>query len=90
MGGFEIFCSHSEKYGWDGMGWDAEPFIGEKIVLNQKHKMYFFPLSGNREILIIESALKTFQFLTCLQFVPWDGDIDKDYLHILNSKERPG
>ena len=71
--------------------WDVEPFIvNQKIVFNQKHKISLFALSGNREILIIESALKTFQFLTCLQFVPWDGDVDKDYLHILNSKERPG
>lgn len=68
--------------------WDLYPtkrWINNTVYYQIRTEDY-----GNREILIIESALKTFQFLTCLQFVPWDGDVDKDYLHILNSKERPG
>lgn len=45
---------------------------------------------GRREVGLIESAIKTVQFLTCLQFKPWDGDAQKDYLHFMNSTARPG
>jgi len=68
--------------------WDLYPtkrWINNTVYYRIKTEDY-----GQRELLIIESALKTFQFLTCLRFVPWDGDTNKDYLHILNSKDRPG
>jgi hypothetical protein len=48
---------------------------------------------GQRERMLIKSAIKTFQFLTCLNFVIWTGKADDqppDYLHIQHSKERPG
>ena len=45
---------------------------------------------GQREQQLIKSAIETFQFLTCLQFQPWNGDKNKDYLHFQNSQERPG
>ena len=46
-------------------------------------------ISGTREYLIIERAIKTFDFLSCLKFEPWDG-VQEDYLHIEPSKHRPG
>lgn len=45
---------------------------------------------GRREVGLIESAIKSIQFLTCLQFKEWDGDPQLDYLHFMNSTERPG
>ena len=45
--------------------------------------------SGQREYLMIQSALKTFEFMSCLKFVQWDGKAE-DYLHIQSSKDRPG
>lgn len=44
---------------------------------------------GPREVSLIRSALKTFQFMSCLRFVDWDGR-SEDYLYIHHSKERPG
>lgn len=38
---------------------------------------------------MIERAIKTFDFLSCLQFKQWDG-VQEDYLHMEPSKERPG
>jgi len=68
--------------------WDLYPtkrWINNTVYYRIRTEDY-----GNREILIIKSALKTFQFLTCLRFEPWDGDENKDYIHILDSKERRG
>ena len=48
-----------------------------------------FFLAGPREQSLIRSALKTFQFMSCLRFVEWDGR-SEDYLYIHFSKERPG
>ena len=46
-------------------------------------------LAGPREQSLIRSALKTFEFMSCLRFVEWDGR-SEDYLYIHYSKERPG
>ena len=50
---------------------------------------YTHLISGPREYLLIERAIKTFDFLSCLTFQVWDG-VQVDYLHIEPSKERPG
>ena len=50
----------------------------------------FSPITAQRERKLIESAIQSFQFLSCLKFKTWDGDPDKDYLHFQNSKARPG
>ena len=50
----------------------------------------FSPITAQREQQLIESAIQSFQFLSCLKFKTWDGDPDKDYLHFQNSKARPG
>ena len=57
--------------------------------MNNTLVVYNLLISGPREYLLIERAIKTFDFLSCLTFQVWDG-VQEDYLHIEPSKERPG
>ena len=57
--------------------------------MNNTLVVYNLLISGPREYLLIERAIKTFDFLSCLTFQVWDG-VQVDYLHIEPSKERPG
>lgn len=41
------------------------------------------------EVLMIESAMKTISFVSCLRFVKWDG-VQKDYIHFHPDKKRLG
>ena len=45
--------------------------------------------SGASEVLMIERAMKTISFVSCIQFVEWDG-IRKDYVHFHPDKTRLG
>ena len=63
-------------------------FYSDIEIIIIYHK--FFPITAQRERQLIESAIQSFQFLSCLKFKTWDGDPDKDYLHFQNSKARPG
>ena len=62
-------------------------FISKQMSFISKTSLFF--RSGPREQSLIRSALKTFEFLSCLRFVEWDGRAE-DYLYIHYSRERPG
>jgi len=41
------------------------------------------------EVLVIESAIRTISFVSCLKFVKWDG-ISRDYIHFQPHKKKKG
>ena len=45
--------------------------------------------SADSEVLIIESALQTMAFVSCVRFEAWDGK-KKDYIHFTPDKKRKG
>jgi hypothetical protein len=45
--------------------------------------------SAASEVLIIESALQTIAFVSCVKFEKWDG-LKKDYIHFQPDKKRKG
>ena len=56
------------------------PFLSSGLKLNP---------SAASEVLMIESAMKTISFVSCLRFVKWDG-VQKDYIHFHPDKKRLG
>jgi hypothetical protein len=71
-----------------GLRWDVFPH--KKWSNNTIYYVINAKDYAQRERQLIESAIQSFQFLSCLKFKTWDGDPDKDYLHFQNSKARPG
>eukprot|EP00095_Tigriopus_kingsejongensis_P007144 maker-scaffold300_size216557-snap-gene-0.12 protein:Tk07144 transcript:maker-scaffold300_size216557-snap-gene-0.12-mRNA-1 annotation:"zinc metalloproteinase nas-12 precursor" len=69
-----------------GIRWDIYP---KKRWKNNTIPYKLSQEYGTREITMIESALKSFQFLSCLQFEHYNGS-QADYLYIHHSKTRPG
>ncbi|XP_019762613.2 hatching enzyme 1.2 isoform X1 [Dendroctonus ponderosae] len=61
-----------------GIKWDAFP---EKLWKNGIVPYMISPLYEPTEQVTILKAIKTFNFMTCVRFVPWDGKT-KDYLLI--------
>ena len=45
--------------------------------------------SGASEVLMIESAMRTISFVSCIKFLEWDGEA-KDYVHFKPDKKRLG
>jgi len=41
------------------------------------------------EVLVIQSAMRTISFVSCLEFVKWDGQ-SKDYIHFHPDRKRKG
>lgn len=69
-----------------GIRWDLYP---KKRWQNNTIPYILSKDYGTREATMIESALKTFQFLSCLRFEPYNGT-QPDYLYIHQSRTRPG
>ncbi|XP_059088015.1 zinc metalloproteinase nas-31-like [Tigriopus californicus] len=69
-----------------GIRWDLYP---KKRWQNNTIPYKLSQEYGTREVTMIESALKTFQFLSCLRFEAYNGT-QTDYLYIHQSKTRPG
>ena len=45
--------------------------------------------AGSSEVLMIESAMRTISFVSCIKFIQWDGAAS-DYVHFKPDKKRLG